>query len=90
MSKQTQEIKLFGKWGFQGIQVQDVALKGYVSLKPVYIPHSMGRHEHHRFHKAEINVVERFLNNMMRPGNRTGNKARAMNSLRNAFEIIQL
>lgn len=90
MSKQPPEVKLFGKWTFQGIQVQDVGLKNYVSLKPVYIPHTMGRHEHHRFHKAEVNVVERFLNNIMRPGKHAGKKARAMNTLRNAFEIIQL
>jgi small subunit ribosomal protein S7 len=90
MSKQVQEIKLFGKWSFQGIQVQDLALQKYVSLRPVYIPHSMGRHEHHRFHKAEVNIVERFINNMMRPGKHAGKKARAMNTMQNAFEIIHL
>jgi len=90
MSKQAQEIKLFGKWSFQDIQIQDTGLKKYVSLSPVYVPNSMGRHEHHRFHKAEVNIVERFLNNLMRPGKSAGKKARAMNTLRNAFEIIQL
>ena len=90
MSKQPQEVKLFGKWGFQGLQIQDPGLKRYVSFKPIYIPHSMGRHEHHRFHKAEVNIVERFVNNMMRPGKHAGKKVRVMNALRNAFEIIQL
>ena len=90
MSKQVQEIKLFGKWSFQNIQVEDPGLKKYVSLSPVYIPHSMGRHEHHRFHKAEVNIVERFTNSLMRPGKSAGRKARAMNTLKNAFEIIHL
>jgi small subunit ribosomal protein S7 len=90
MSKQPEEVKLFGKWGFQGLQVQDQALKRYISIKPIYIPHSMGRHEHHRFHKAEVNIVERFLNNMMRPGKHAGKKVRVMNALQNAFEIIHL
>lgn len=90
MSKQAQEIKLFGKWSFQNVQIQDVGLKKYVSLSPVYVPHSMGRHEHHRFHKAEVNIVERFTNNLMRPGKSAGKKARAINTLRNAFEIIHL
>ncbi|HUV98456.1 MAG TPA: 30S ribosomal protein S7 [Candidatus Paceibacterota bacterium] len=90
MSKQPQEVKLFGKWGFQGLQIQDPGLKRYVSFKPIYIPHSMGRHEHHRFHKSEVNIVERFVNNMMRPGKHAGKKVRVMNTLQNAFEIIQL
>ena len=90
MSKQVQEIKLFGKWSFQNIQVEDPGLKKYVSLSPVYIPHSMGRHEHHRFHKAEVNIVERFTNSLMRPGKSAGRKARAMNTLKNAFEIVHL
>jgi len=90
MSKQAEEIKLFGKWSFQNIQVVDIGLKKYVSLKPVYMPHSMGRHEHHRFHKAEVNIVERFINNLMRPGKNAGKKARTINVVKNAFEIIHL
>lgn len=90
MSRQVQEIKLFGKWSFQNVQIQDSGLKKYVSLSPVYIPHSMGRHEHHRFHKAEVNIVERFLNTLMRPGKNAGKKTRAINMLKNAFEIIHL
>ncbi len=90
MSKQAQEIKLFGKWSFQVAQVQDLGLRKYVSLSPVYVPHSMGRHEHHRFHKAEVNLVERFINNLMRPGKHAGKKARAINTVKNAFEIIHL
>jgi len=90
MSKQAQEIKLFGKWSFQEIQLQDPSLKKYVSTTPVFVPHSMGRHEHHRFHKAEVNIVERFINNLMRPGKHAGKKVRAINTLKNAFEIIHL
>jgi small subunit ribosomal protein S7 len=85
-----QEIKLFGKWSFDGIKVENPGLKRYVTLKPVYVPHSMGRHEHGRFRKGEVNIVERFLNNLMRPGMAAGKKARAVNVLRNAFEIIHL
>jgi len=86
----TPEIKLFGKWSFDGIKVENPGLKRYVTLKPVYVPHSMGRHEHGRFRKGEVNIVERFLNNLMRPGMTAGKKARAVNVLRNAFEIIYL
>ena len=90
MSKQKLEIKLFGKWSFKNLEVQDVGLKNYVSLSPVVAPHSMGRHEHHRFHKSDVNLVERFVNNLMRPGKNSGKKARAINTVKNAFEIIQM
>jgi len=84
------EIKIFGKWSFGGIEVKDLGLKRYVSLRPSYTPHSMGRHEHQRFRKAQINVVERLINNLMRPGRSAGKKARAINMVRNAFEIVNL
>ncbi len=84
------EIKLFGKWSFSGVEVKDLGLKRYVSLRPVYSPHSMGRHEHGRFRKAEVNVVERLINNLMRPGKNSGKKARIINAVRNAFEMVNL
>ena len=83
-------IRLFEKWGFNGVEVKDLGLKRYVSLKPVYVPHTMGRHEHKRFRKAEVNVVERLINNLMRPGSSAGKKTRAINVVRNAFEIVHL
>jgi small subunit ribosomal protein S7 len=91
-----QEIKLFGKWSFDGIEVTDPGLERYMldartrSLKPVYVPHSMGRHEHGKFRKAKVNIVERLINNLMRPGSGAGKKARAINLVKNAFEIIHL
>jgi len=85
-----QEIKLFGKWSFDGVEVADPGLKRYVSLKPVYVPHSMGKHEHGKFRKAEVSIVERLANNLMRPGMGAGKKARAINVVKNAFEIVHL
>jgi len=85
-----QEVKLFGKWSFKGVEVKDLGLKRYISLSPVHVPHSMGRHEHGRFRKAEVNVVERLINDLMRPGKNAGKKARAISTVNNAFEIIQL
>jgi small subunit ribosomal protein S7 len=84
------EIKLFGKWSYSGVQVNDLGLQRYVSLRPTYTPHSMGRHEHGRFRKAQVNVVERLVNNLMRPGRNAGKKARVINIVKSAFEIINL
>lgn len=90
MSKELEEVSLWGKWSFKGIEVKDLGLQRYMSLQPVYVPHSMGRHEHGRFHKAEVNIVERLTNNLMQPGKNSAKKARALSVVKNAFEIIQL
>lgn len=70
--------------------MKDPGLKRYISLKPVFSPHSMGRHEHGRFRKAEVNIVERLINNLMRPGRSAGKKTRSIHAVRNALEIIHL
>ena len=51
-------------------------------------PHRMGRHEHQRFKKANLNIVERLINGLMRPGKNSGKKAKATNIVKEAFEII--
>ena len=85
---QPQEIKLFQKWSFKDIKVEDIGLQRYLNLTPMVVPHSMGRHEHQRFRKAKVNIVERLINNLMRPGKNAGKKAKVSNIVREAFEII--
>lgn len=53
-------------------------------------PHSMGRHEHQRFRKAKVNIVERLINGLMRSGKNAGKKAKATNIVKEAFEIINV
>jgi len=83
-------VKLFDKWSFEKIEVHDMGLKRYVSLNPVYIPHSGGRHEHNRFGKSNVNIVERLVGNLMRPGRNGGKKSKAITIVRHAFAIIHL
>ena len=85
---QPQEIKLFQKWSFKDIKVVDIGLQRYLNLTPMVTPHSMGRHEHQRFRKAKVNIVERLINNLMRPGKNAGKKAKVTNFVKEAFEII--
>lgn len=85
---QPQEIKLFQKWSFKDIKVEDIGLQRYLNLTPMVVPHSMGRHEHQRFRKAKVNIVERLINNLMRPGKNSGKKAKVTNIVKEAFEII--
>ncbi|MGE5554738.1 MAG: 30S ribosomal protein S7 [Methanocella sp.] len=82
------EIKLFQKWSFKDITVKDIGLQRYLNLTPMVVPHSMGRHEHQRFRKSKVNIVERLINNIMRSGKNAGKKAKATNYVKEAFEII--
>jgi len=87
---QSQDIKLFQKWTFKDISVQDIGLQRYLNLTPMVAPHSMGRYEHQRFRKAKVNIVERLINSLMRSGKNSGKKAKATNIVKEAFEIINL
>jgi len=84
------EIKLFGKWDPTNIEIKDVGLRSYISLTPTLIPHSCGRHEHKRFGKAKVNIVERLANRVMRPGKNGGKKALALSIVDGALQIVNL
>jgi len=84
------DVKLFEKWNFEEIEVKDPGLQRYISIKPTYTLGSMGRHEHRRFGKAEVNIVERLANHLMRFGKNAGKKARAVDVVKNALEIVAL
>ncbi|MBD3405750.1 MAG: 30S ribosomal protein S7 [Candidatus Lokiarchaeota archaeon] len=92
------DLLLFGKWDSTDVAIKDPGLIRYISLKPVLIPHTSGRHAHKRFHKSNVPIVERFVNKLLnagkrkekktRTGKRAGQKLRAIQLLRRAFEII--
>lgn len=86
----SQGIKLFGKWSFDEIEVKDLGLKRYINLKPIYFPHTSGRHEHQKFQKSKVNIIERFTNNIMYHGRNCGKKAKAINIIKIGFELINL
>jgi len=90
MSRKPPDVKIFEKWETGEIEVTDSGLEKYLSVKPVLYPHSGGRHEHKRFRKSSLNIVERLVDNMMRPGRAGGKKAKAVGIVRNAMEIISL
>ncbi len=63
------EVKLFNKWSTKGIEVKDLGLQRYISLRPVLIPKSHGRMRS-QFHKSEMSIVERVANHLLVPGHR--------------------
>jgi len=103
MSKTKKEIKLFNKWSFEDIKINDRTLEDYINLKPIIVPHSAGRHEHKRFWKSsKVSVIERFSNRLLSPGfigskirgrkssYNSGKKSKLLKSLENAFTLIEL
>ncbi len=81
---------LFGVWSFDGITVRDIGLERYLNIDPIYLPHTGGRHEARRFRKSDMNIVERLINSLMRPGGSSGDKSRVTSVVRNSFKIINL
>jgi len=91
-------LKLFGKWSYENVVVRDPGLRAYINLKPVYLPHTFGRHEKTRFGKANVPIVERLINRLLAPGREkgtkkigsmSGKKFTAMKIVKQAFEIIE-
>ena len=101
MSKQALEypnLMLWNKWDLTAVKVSDVGLQSVIGLKPMLVPHSGGRHEHRKFAKARVNIVERLVNQLMHYGKKYakntgrmgGKKQRATNIVKTALEIIHL
>lgn len=92
------KMLLFRKWDPSEVEVTDPGLKNVISLKPTVIPISMGRHEHRRLQKADVNIVERLTNSIMHFGRKHakntgrmgGKKTRALNIVETAFDMIHL
>ncbi|MFN4336005.1 MAG: 30S ribosomal protein S7 [Candidatus Nitrosocaldus sp.] len=98
MGKEGPNLMLFNKWDFSEVKVTDPGLERVLSLKPMLVPMSFGRHEHKRFGKADVNIVERLVNSIMHFGKRyakntgrmAGKKARAINIVKTTLDIIHL
>ncbi|MCP8323459.1 MAG: 30S ribosomal protein S7 [Candidatus Methylarchaceae archaeon HK02M2] len=96
--KRQQKLLLFRKWDMSKVEIKKRGLERVISLKPMLTPTSMGRHEHQKFAKAEVNIVERLVNSLMHFGKRYakntgrmgGKKYRSINIVDTAFDIIHL
>ena len=95
--------KVFGKWDTENIAVQDMGLARYMTLETKMVPHSFGIKTGQKFGKAEVPIIERLINKIMRSGQgkrklsgkfirgrgSTGKKLQAMKIVEKAFEIIE-
>ena len=93
-----QNLLLFRKWDISDIEIKDIGLKNAISLKKSVIPMSFGRSALKRFNKADVNIVERFVNKTMHFGKKyakntgrmAGKKIHSFNFVKAAFDIIYL
>ncbi len=95
---ETQNLLLFRKWDLSDIQINDLGLKNAISLRKSIMPLTFGRSALKRFNKADVNIVERLENKLMHFGKKyakntgrmAGKKTRIINTVKTAFEIINL
>jgi len=99
---QAQSQKLFGKYDYAGVVVNDPCLNQYISLRPLGLPHTFARHANKQFAKGKVNLVERLANKLMRGGTgeklggkviRTkgalaGKKNKVLRTLADAFDVV--
>jgi small subunit ribosomal protein S7 len=96
-------FKYFGKWQVDDVVIKDQGLQRYIRLQPGLVLNMGGRHAGKQFGKAEVPIVERLVNKLMRsgPGVRKlggrvirgagacGKKHKAYNIVRKALEIVE-
>eukprot|EP01126_Amoeba_proteus_P029405 TRINITY_DN289_c0_g2_i4.p1 TRINITY_DN289_c0_g2~~TRINITY_DN289_c0_g2_i4.p1 ORF type:complete len:198 (+),score=12.28 TRINITY_DN289_c0_g2_i4:166-759(+) len=95
MAQTQTEVKLFGKWEYEDIQINDMTLRDYLAIREKtkyrqYLPHTAGRYNVKRFRKAQCPIVERLTNSLMMHGRNNGKKVLAVRIVKHAFEIIHL
>jgi small subunit ribosomal protein S5e len=88
------EVKLFGRWSFDDIEINDISLADYIAVSvdkhATFVPHTAGRYSVKRFRKAQCPIVERLTNSLMMHGRNNGKKLMAVRIVKHAMEIIHL
>jgi small subunit ribosomal protein S7 len=79
---------VFGKWDANEVTCADPGLAPYINLATIGTPHTGGRHANQWFGKANLSVVERFINNLMRTGKFSGKKQHCAKSFEAALDNI--
>jgi len=92
---QSADIKLFTRWSFDDVVINDISLQDYIATKQKfkyysYLPHTAGRYNRIRFRKAQCPIVERLVNALMKHGRNNGKKLMAVRIVQHTFEIIHL
>merc|ERR1719421_1949249 len=87
------DVKLFQRWTFDDLEVNDLSLQDYIGVKNKcvqYLPHSAGRWSKVRFRKAQCPIIERLTCSLMMHGRNNGKKLLAVRIIKHTLEIIHL
>ncbi|MFL2963725.1 MAG: 30S ribosomal protein S7 [Candidatus Thalassarchaeaceae archaeon] len=79
---------VFGKWDATDVVCEDPGLAPYINLQTIGTPHSGGRHANEYFGKANLSIIERFINNLMRSGKFSGKKQHCAKAFETALDTI--
>lgn len=79
---------LFNQWDMSEVQINDPSLVRYVNLHSMIVPHTCGKFTRQEFNKANMLIVERLINRLMKSEMNTGNKQLAIRIVKDAFDII--
>ncbi|KAA6402402.1 MAG: putative 40S ribosomal protein S5-2 [Streblomastix strix] len=90
--KMAEEVKLFGKWTYEGIDVNDLSLMDYIPVKnaKTFLPHTGVSYAKRPFQKATCPIVERLVNSLLMHGRNNGKKLQAVQIVQHTFELINL
>lgn len=95
-----EEIKLFDKWSFSGVTVQDAGLRDYINVNPILVPRTNGYYHNTPFYKTKLNIIERFMNRLqvcghkgkkhkISSGHNTGKSKKHITLLKEIFEELE-
>ena len=65
------DIKVFNRWGMEGVKIDDLGLQQYVTLQPRIVPKTGAKYAGSKFHKSRTFVVERLINKLMVAGHKS-------------------
>eukprot|EP00341_Mesodinium_pulex_P009935 CAMPEP_0116916360 /NCGR_PEP_ID=MMETSP0467-20121206/18484_1 /TAXON_ID=283647 /ORGANISM="Mesodinium pulex, Strain SPMC105" /LENGTH=195 /DNA_ID=CAMNT_0004593213 /DNA_START=29 /DNA_END=616 /DNA_ORIENTATION=- len=87
------EIKLFGKWALEEVEINDISLVDFIAVKgknATFVAHTAGRYQRKAFRKAQCPIVERLVCTLMRYGRNAGKKLQACRIVKHTLELINV
>ncbi|KAH9411683.1 ribosomal protein S7p/S5e [Ordospora pajunii] len=83
------EIKLFEKYSYEEVKVENVSLKPYINLtRQGIVPHATTKITKGKMGKAKMPIAERFVCSLMRHGRNSGKKKLAIHVFEDACFMI--
>jgi small subunit ribosomal protein S7 len=73
------ELKLFGLFSLEDVNITDYGLKKVINIQPKLLTKSHGRGAKKEFSQAKMHIIERLINRLQIPGSR-GKKHRIITS----------